>query len=448
MILPGLGVLMRGRQLPVLVIIALGLHLLTKLPLPFPPPDTASIRTSPFLALFDLFTGGATAHACLTALGLVPYVVATYAVPPRRDQVWWHIPGLTALIAAVLAIRLWLSATPPTGGIAEATMFVLALVAGTFLSVGVVWLCDTYWSVRFDSGTQWHAPGSEAARWRRATGYLFVRRMELEPGAGKATWVSVALTINLLSTVPGYVAIDATTGQIVRRTITLIVCTLLLLVLSMGIRRIPTREARRTAVNQTNRSPFDRLEAPGGLPLAPCNLNLGPLYLVVTAIGLVHLATTAQINASSAWIAALARIEQNVTDPAQWPFWIVLTLAGTAVLYAFRNLGAIPTAETFKKNGTFIPGFRPGAETAAYLHRVGVRLYVPGALLQMLVLAAPMAVAMVDGDTGIWPLALLPISLILQCMERASGNLQAAALTSSYTGLTDRHRARANSPRK
>jgi preprotein translocase subunit SecY len=450
MIRTGLGVLVRSRQLPVLVLMTLGLHLITKIPLPFPAPDAAAIRTSPFPALLDMFSGGAAAYPRLAALGLVPYAVATYVLPPRRDRVWWHIPGLTALIAAVLANRLWRSVTPSTSAVGNGAIFVLALVAGAFLCVGVVWLCDTYWSIRFDGPKQWTTQTSEASRWRRVLAYLFVSRTELEPGTGMASWIAVAFTVNLLGTIPGYVALGATTpGQIAYRGVTLIVCAAVLLILSLGIRRIPTRAARAPGGSPGQGAMFDRPPAAEtGLPLAPCSLALSPLYLVLGVIGLVNIATLEQTHSFVAWIAALARFEQSMTDPMRENFWIVLILAGTAALYGFRRLIVIPAAERFKKDGTFIPGVRPGADTAFYLHRICVRLFVPGALAQMLVLTSPIAVATVLGDSGIWPLVLIPTALVLACLMRAANALRVAALSTSYTGLIRHAEPRANSRRE
>src|SRR3546814_6764524 len=63
------------------------------------------------------------------------------------------------------------------------------------------------------------------------------------------------------------------------------------------------------------------------------------------------------------------------------------------IFFAFFYTGIVfnpdDTAENLKKNGGFIPGIRPGSNTAAYLRRIIFRLGAVGALYLTLVSLLP-----------------------------------------------------------
>ena len=66
-----------------------------------------------------------------------------------------------------------------------------------------------------------------------------------------------------------------------------------------------------------------------------------------------------------------------------------LLIAFFAFFYTALVFNAKETAENLKKSGAFVPGIRPGDQTARYLDRVLTRLTLAGALYVTLVCLIP-----------------------------------------------------------
>ena len=93
-----------------------------------------------------------------------------------------------------------------------------------------------------------------------------------------------------------------------------------------------------------------------------------------------------------ATIAAFAGVRKN--DPGFWGgflrvfdttsiFYIVvyfLLIVGFSFFYSTMQFNPVEVANNLKKNGGFIPGFRPGKPTADFIHKVLNKITLFGAL--------------------------------------------------------------------
>ncbi|HEY5101972.1 MAG TPA: preprotein translocase subunit SecY, partial [Steroidobacteraceae bacterium] len=100
----------------------------------------------------------------------------------------------------------------------------------------------------------------------------------------------------------------------------------------------------------------------------------------------------------------------------------------TALVFNSRD-----TAENLKKSGAFIPGIRPGAQTADYIDRVLTRLTLWGALYVMAVCVLPeflissQGVPFQFGGTSL----LIVVVVVMDFMSQ----LQAHMMSHQYPGL-------------
>ena len=98
-----------------------------------------------------------------------------------------------------------------------------------------------------------------------------------------------------------------------------------------------------------------------------------------------------------ATIAAFAGVSKN--DPGFWGgflrvfdttsiFYIVvyfLLIVGFSFFYSTMQFNPVEVANNLKKNGGFIPGFRPGKPTADFIHKVLNKITMFGALYLSLI---------------------------------------------------------------
>lgn len=92
---------------------------------------------------------------------------------------------------------------------------------------------------------------------------------------------------------------------------------------------------------------------------------------------------------------------ENFAMPWGLIIYLVLTIAFT-FFYANLQINPAEMAENFQKNGSYIPGVRPGIETERYVRKVLNRVTVLGALSLAIIAAIPPILSMtgVFGDQG------------------------------------------------
>ena len=91
-----------------------------------------------------------------------------------------------------------------------------------------------------------------------------------------------------------------------------------------------------------------------------------------------------------AWICRLSRVAGELT-PGQ-PVYVLLygaLIVFFCFFYTALQYNPKETADNLKKSGAFVPGIRPGEQTARYLERILTRLTLAGAAYVTLVCLLP-----------------------------------------------------------
>ncbi len=156
-------------------------------------------------------------------------------------------------------------------------------------------------------------------------------------------------------------------------------------VMQLAERRIPIQHSSSSAINKTK----------GDLNHLPLKVNSASVIPVIFASALIQ---APQIILS--WVnteayeklAALA----DFTSP-----WFLAFYGALIILFAFfyTNLTVDPQkiSENLSKQGSYIPGVRPGAETKAYVSKVLNRITVLGSFLLMLIALCPYIISALTG---------------------------------------------------
>ncbi len=111
-----------------------------------------------------------------------------------------------------------------------------------------------------------------------------------------------------------------------------------------------------------------------------------------------------------------------------WFYGIIYFLLVVAFTYFYTNVIFKPNqiAENLQKQGGFVPGIRPGRETAGYLGKIIVRITLWGAVFLGIIAVLPFIVqaitdinTLVLGGTGV----LIMVSVIIETMRQIQAQL-------------------------
>jgi preprotein translocase subunit SecY len=325
------------------------------------------------LSLFNMFSGGALSRFTVFALGIMPYISAsiimqlmTYVVPTlealkkegesgrRKITQYTRYGTLGLALFQSLGIALALEGSP---GLVIAPGFgfrltaVVSLVAGTMF---LMWLGEQITERGLGNGISILIFGGIAAGL---------------PGA-------LAQFGTLVSN--GSMSIVAALGI----SILVAAVTFAVVFVERGQRKILVNYAKRQVGNKVYGGQSSHL---------PLKLNMSGVIPPIFASSIILLPATAvgwfATGESLRWLKDLA----SLLSPGQ-PIYVML-YAAAIVFFCFFYTALVfnsrETADNLKKSGAFIPGIRPGDQTARHIDRILSRLTLAGAIYITLVCLLP-----------------------------------------------------------
>jgi preprotein translocase subunit SecY len=215
---------------------------------------------------------------------------------------------------------------------------------------------------------------------------------------------------------------------------------LLLILIVLGVTAFVVfveRAQRRIAVNYAKRQVGRRMYA-GQSSHLPFKLNMSGVIPPIFASSLLLFPTTIAGFFGTGNDSWLGGVMQNVAQalgygqPLHLVFYALL-IVFFCFFYTALVFNARDTAENLKKSGAFIPGIRPGQQTADYIDRVLTRLTLWGALYVMAVCVLPeilissQGVPFQFGGTSL----LIVVVVVMDFMSQ----LQAHMMSHHYPGL-------------
>ena len=314
------------------------------------------------LSLFNMFSGGALSRFTVFALGIMPYISASiiiqllgYVVPSfeqlkkegesgRRKITQYTRYGTVGLalfqslgIALALESSAGLVMSP---GLGFRLTTVVTLTAGTMF---LMWLGEQITERGLGNGISILIFGGIAAGLPGSVGGL------LELVRTGAMSIIVALLIVVVVGLVTYFVVFVERGQ----------------------RKILVNYARRQVGNKVYGGQSSHL---------PLKLNMSGVIPPIFASSIILLpATVANWFSSGPSMAWLKDISATLS-PGQ-PIY-VLIYASAIVFFCFFYTALVfnskETAENLKKSGAFIPGYRPGDQTARYIDKILLRLTLAG----------------------------------------------------------------------
>lgn len=372
--LPNLGKMTELRQrllfvLGALVVFRIGTHI----PVPGIDPGAMAAlfdqQRGTILDMFNMFSGGALERLSLFALGVMPYISASIimqlmsmVVPSLerlrkeggaagRHTLTRYTRYLTVLLATFQAIGVSIALQHQTVG---ATSVVITPGLGFVLTTMITLVSGTMFLV-----------------------WLGEQITERGIGNGISLLIFAGIVAGLPQAVGGTLEL-ARTGELHAM---LVVFLLVMVVLVTGFVVFVERGQRRITVNYAKRQQGRRVYAAQTTHL-PLKLNMSGVIPPIFASSLILFPSTL-----GSWVGATPGMEwlRNISSalsPGQ-PLYVMF-YAGLIIFFCFFYTALVfnskETADNLKKSGAFIPGIRPGAQTATYIDGVLTRLTTMGAL--------------------------------------------------------------------
>ena len=332
--------------------------------------------------LLNLFSGGALEQFSVFSLGIIPYITASIMM----QLLTVVIPKLQALQDEGEAGR---------KVITQWTRYITVILA-LIQSTGFTYLFHVG---RFTNGIDLvpnYTPGRVALIVLTMTaGTAFVMWLgEQISQRGIGNGMSLLIFISILSQFPflfGQIWGQTVAVGLMLRFVVIILVFLLVIVtiiyVDQGQRRIPVSFAKRVR---------GRRVMGGQSTYIPLKVNTAGVIPVIFATSMLlfpSLLVTA-IPSDAAFVQALYRwVDRNLGGGGQITWWYVVLLFSLIIFftYFYNAIQFDPTrqAEMLQRQGGFIPGVRPGGQTANYLGRILNRITLPGSVFLAVIAVLP-----------------------------------------------------------
>ena len=210
----------------------------------------------------------------------------------------------------------------------------------------------------------------------------------------------------------------------------LLALVVLIVFISNSERRIPVQYAKRVV---------GRKMYGGQSTHIPMKVNMGGVMPIIFAQSIAMLPAT--IGAFAGWTTASEGFGggmMRLFDTSK-PFYSILyflLIVGFSYFYATMQFNPIEVANNLKKNGGFIPGFRPGKPTADFMMRVLNKITMFGALYLSIVALAPIITGNIVGYSSL-AIGGTSIIIVVGVALETVRQLEAQMLMRHYKGFLE-----------
>lgn len=375
-----------------------------------------SQQQNTIFGLFNMFSGGALSRVTVFAIGIMPYISASIIIQ------------LFSVVSPKLE-QLKKEGESGRRKINQYTRY-LTLVLSIFQSLGMArWLAGQNIALNPDMAFYFTAVVT------LVTGTMFLMWLGeqiTEKGIGNG--ISLIIFSGIVSSLPS--AISSVFQQVREGQMQALMLIILAVVVTVvtGFVVFMERAQRRIKVNYAQRTQGRKVYAAQSSHL-PLKINMSGVIPPIFASSIILLpATLAQFFANTKGMGWLDDIKL-LLSPGQ-PLYLIFYAAAIvffAFFYAALVFNPKDTADNLKKSGAFIPGIRPGIQTAQYIDAVMTRLTLVGAIYLVLVCLLPQVmmntwhVPFYFGGTSLLIIVVVVMDFVAQ--------VQAHLMTQQYDSL-------------
>ena len=338
------------------------------------------------LGLYNVMSGGAFAEATVFALGVQPYINSSIII----QLLTIAIPALERLAR--------------DGGeagkkkIASITRYATVAIA-LLQGFGYYMICKNY-NILEQQGI-WPALVIIVSFVAGSSFVMWLGEQVNEFGVGNG--ISIILFAGILSRMPNMVTMGAsyirTKGSIGWLWIALLIVGMLAMVVLIvhvneAERRIPVQYAKR----QVGRKMYG-----GQASTLPMKVNMSGVLPIIFAQTIASLPATIWAFIGTPEEGTVGRSIYNAIDTKSVLYLIVyfLMIIGFSYFYATIQFNPVEISNNLKRNGGFIPGFRPGKPTSDFIAKVLNKVTLFGAIYLGIVAICPLIAGKLLGNSGL-----------------------------------------------
>ena len=342
--------------------------------------------------LIDVFTGGAFSQASVFALGIMPYISASIVV----QLMGIAIPYLQKL------------QKEGESGRKKMNQITRWLTIGITLVQGPGYIYNLYRTL----------PADAFLLGFNSFAFLFSSVLILSTGTIFAMWlgekitdkgigngISLLIMVGILARMPrAFIQEFSSTVtnnnggpmKIVLEIILWLLIIVACVLMTMAVRRIPVQYARRTVSGDLEQDLMG-----GNRQFIPLKLNASGVMPIIFAQAIMFIPAAVAGLSSSEMAQSISSRFKNVFG---WEYNLLFALLIIIFTYFYTAI-TVPTnkmADDLKRSGGFIPGIKPGVETADFLDRVMSLITFPGSLFLALLAVFPAIVTSVLDVQSQW----------------------------------------------
>ena len=383
-------------------------------------------QSGTILQMFNMFSGGALERMSIFALNIMPYISASIIM-----QMATHVvPTLQQLRKEGEAGRRKITQYTRYG----------TVVLSTFQAIAAASALQTN-QVVINPGTGFVVTSAVTL----VTGTMFLMWLgEQITERGVGNGISMLILASIVSGIPSAIGgtLELVSSGSMNQAMPFVLAIVMLAVTAFVV--FMERAQRRITVNYAKRQQGRRMYA-GQTSHLPFKINMSGVIPPIFASSLILFPATIAtwFGTSQPW---LQRVAASLS-PGQ-PIYILLygsMIVFFCFFYTALVFNARETADNLKRSGAFIPGIRPGQQTAEYIDKVLTRLTFWGALYITAVCLMPefmileFNVPFYFGGTSLLIIVVVTMDFMSQ--------LQAHMMTHQYEGLLKKANLRGYGPR-
>ena len=337
------------------------------------------------MSLLDMFSGGAFSNASIFALGIMPYISASIviqllavAVPyfqkmqregeSGRKKINWYTRWLTIAIlffqAPSYLINLKYQASQAlASGISWTAFMIPATIILAAGSMFILWLGERITDKGVGNGISMIIMIGIIARLPQAFFQELSSRLTAISGGGIVMFIVEILIFYA------------------------VVCAAILL--TQGTRKVPVQYAKRIVNGQT---------MGGARQYIPLKLFAANVMPIIFAQALMFL-PLGFVRFNSDNVSGIAQSLMDNRSLLYNVIYVTLIIAFT-YLYTAITMNATQMAEDMKRNNGFIPGIKPGKDTADYIDQIMSRITLPGSLFIAFIAVMPALAGLLNVQQG------------------------------------------------
>ena len=325
--------------------------------------------TGGVVSFINLFSGGALTQLAIFALGIMPYITSSIimqlltVVIPRLEA--WSKEGESGTKKITQWTRYLTVALAVLQSTGLAFLFERGQLGQGGPQVTSADIITEFTPARVSLIVLTLTAGTALIMW---LGELITQR-------GIGNGMSILIFASIVSTLPSEGASileQKGLGNFLAILAIGLVIIVLIVIMEQGQRRIPVQYAKRVV---------GRKMYGGSSTYIPLKVNQAGIIPIIFASSVLYIPN---LIASAPSIPAGFRsfIERNLTDATSPTYMILYGAMVIFFAYFYTAISFNPTdvADNMKKYGGFIPGIRPGRQTAEYLDRILTRITLPGAI--------------------------------------------------------------------